>query len=419
MNRGLKTDVLVVGAGPVGLVTALLLAEAGIQVTIIDREQRAATHSYACGLHARSLKLLARLGLLDGILAHARRIDTVAFYSQQGGREAEVSLTALPVEFPFVLVVPQDRLEMLLANRLAELDCPVRWHHRLADLQPGPDVVLAEVDKLVGTATGSAVPRWHWVVGRTIEVAAQFVVGADGHHSMVRQRLWIENERLAPPEQYVVYEFKPEIELADEIRVVLADTTKSVVWPLPDGRCRWSFQIAENDETEFPEKDREPYWSESPVVAQRTWQRLQQRLAARAPWFGTGIRELDWATDIQFHPRLAQQYGRGRCWLAGDAAHQTAPAGIQSMNVGFLEAEDLAGRLAGSIQGANREDALTGYEETHRDAWRLLLGAKGAPQPGASAKPWVVNHARQMLSALPASGDELRLLLGQLGLDLP
>ena len=419
MSRKLNTEVLVVGAGPSGLTTALLLAEAGVRVTIIDRERRPATHSYACGLHPRSLKLLDGLGLLDGIQDQTRRITTVAFYSPEHGREAEASLGALPVEFPFVLVLPQDQLEARLAERLAELECPVLWHHRLASLAAGHDGVRAEVDQLVGTATGCAVPRWQWVVGRTIEVDAAFVVGADGHHSMVRQALGIENERLAAPEHYAVYEFEPEIELADELGVVLTESTTSVLWPLPGRRCRWSFQLAGWEETEFAEKDRDPFWGEAPAVAQRTRQRLQQRLAAQAPWFGTGIRTVDWAADIQFQHRLARQYGRGRCWLVGDAAHQTGPAGIQSMNVGLLEAEDLAGRLAQLIREAAPEALLTAYEQVHRDEWRLLLGGKGAPRPGPATKPWVGRYGRQILSSLPASGHELSLLLTQLGLSLP
>jgi 2-polyprenyl-6-methoxyphenol hydroxylase-like FAD-dependent oxidoreductase len=257
------------------------------------------------------------------------------------------------------------------------------------------------------------------VVGRTIEVEAAFVVGADGHHSMVRQALGIENERLAAAEHYVVYEFEPEAELADELGVVLTESSKSVLWPLPDHRCRWSFQLAGWEETEFAEKDREPFWGESPAVAQRTQQRLQQQLAARAPWFGTGIRALDWAADIQFQHRLARQYGRGRCWLVGDAAHQTAPAGIQSMNVGLLEAEDLAAKLAQIIREAAPEAILAEYERAHRDEWRRLLGATGAPKAGAATSPWIERHSRQILSSLPASGNELGLLLTQLGLGLP
>lgn len=419
MSRSLDTEVLVVGAGPTGLVTALLLAEAGVEVVIIDREQRPATHSYACGLHPASLELFDRLGLLHGVQAQARRIDRVAFYSPDGKREAEVSLASLPVKHPFVLVCPQDQLEALLASRLAEQGCAVRWHHRLATLEPGSEGMTADVDQLVGTATGCAVPRWHWVVGRTIQVAAKYVVGADGHYSVVRQGLGIANETLGPTEHYVVYEFEPERELADELRVVLTDRTKSALWPLPGGRCRWSFQLAGHAEADVFEKDRDPFWGEPPARAQLTRQRLEERLAAHAPWFDAGIRALDWAVDIQFQQRLARQYGQGRCWLAGDAAHQTSPAGIQSMNLGLLEAEDLAGKLAQVLRGEASEAVLSGYGQAHHSVWRRLLDPAGPPAPDAAVKPWVAAHRRAILSALPASGSALALLLAQLGLGSP
>lgn len=417
MNRVLETEVLVVGAGPSGLLTAALLAEAGVDAMLVDREQRPATRSYACGLHPGSLKLLARLGLLDELLAGGRRLDRVVFYSADQGREAEVSLGALPAEYPFVLVLPQHKLEALLASRLGTLGGRVLWHHRLSAMQTEPDRVLAEVDQLVGTATGSAVPRWHWVVGRTLEVSARFVVGADGHHSLVRQLMDIRHDHWAPTELYVAYEFTATKPLPDELAVVLTHHTKSVLWPLPGGRCRWSFQLTELDDLEFPDKDRQPFWSESPPVAQQTRERLQQRLRARAPWFPTEIPELDWAADIQFQSRLVRQYGRGRCWLVGDAAHQTAPGGIQSMNVGLLEAEDLAGRLGRILRGEGGMELLAEYDQTHRATWLRLLGARGALTTTDTTPPWVKNHCGQILSSLPASGPDLPLLLRQLGLN--
>lgn len=419
MSRTLNTEVLVVGAGPSGLMTGLALAEAGVRVTVIDREQRPAARSYACGLHPGSLRLLQRLGLLDSMLAEGRRLTAVGLYSPAGVREAEVSLATLPAEFPFVLVIPQDKLEARLVARLAELDCQVLWHHRLASLDPAPDGVRAEVDQLVGTGTGYIVPRWEWMVGRTIAVRAAFVVGADGHHSTVRQALGVENERVAPPEHYAVYEFEPEAALPDELRLVLAEGAKAVLWPLPDRRCRWSFLLPGWEATEFAEKDRETAWGEAPEVAQRTRQRLEQRLAAHAPWFSKAMRLMDWAADIQFQFRLARQYGRGRCWLVGDAAHQTAPAGIQSMNMGLLEAEQLAGKLVQILRGDATEAVLSEYEQAGRGEWERLLGVRGAPQAGSTTTPWVARHARQILTSLPASGGELDRLLGQLGLRLP
>ncbi len=415
MSRQLKTDVLVVGAGPVGMFTALLLAEAGVRVTLIDREDRPAAHSYACGLHPRSLALLNRLGLVEAVRNEARRLERVAFYSEKG-REIELSFAALPAEFPHLLVLPQRSLEELLAGRLAALGCQVLWHHRLSALHPQPDGVHAEVDRLVGTGTGSAVPRWEWVVGSTLEVAAGFVVGADGHHSLVRRLLGIENDHLAAAELYVVYEFEPESPVPDELRVVVAEQRKSVLWPLPDGRCRWSFQLAASDETEFADKDRNPSWAEPALWAQRTRERLAHRLQVRVPWFDAGIRAVDWAVDIQFQHRLARQYGRDRCWLAGDAVHQTAPGGIQSLNLGLREAAELAGVLVRLLKDSGSTALLEEYERRYRSEWQWLLRTKGTLAAAPDALPWVKKHGEQLLSSLPATGDELTALLKQIRL---
>ena len=382
-------------------------------------EDRPAAHSYACGLHPHSLELLDKLGLLQEVQQQARRINKIAFYSGKG-REAEVDLSTLPVKFPYILVLPQNALESLLATRLSKAHTEVLWHHRLSDLRHEGNEVVAEVDQLAGTGTGYIVPRWELVVRRTVQMNAAYVIGADGSRSAVRNLIGIEREQVAEPEYYVVYEIETNAALADELSVIVDKGAKSVLWPLPDGRCRWSFQLADVDEiTEFSEKDRDSVWGEPATIAQRTLDRLKQRLAERAPWFDSNIQKVDWAVDIQFPRQLARQFGRERCWLAGDAAHQTSPAGIQSMNIGLLEGADLAGILPRILRGKASADLLDNYERTHREEWQRLLGMKGAPKAGAAANGWVKEHCCQILSCLPASGNDLTQLLSQLGLTLP
>src|ERR1035437_1053389 len=95
-----RTEVLVVGAGPVGLLTAIVLAEAGIEVKIIDREDRTTSRSYACALHPRTLKLLEGMGLVAPVLEAGRRIEKIAFYDG-AARQAEGKLSELGGAFPF------------------------------------------------------------------------------------------------------------------------------------------------------------------------------------------------------------------------------------------------------------------------------------------------------------------------------
>ena len=112
-----RTEVLVVGAGPVGLLTAILLAEAGIEVKIIDREERTTARSYACALHARTLKLLSQLGLAAPVLERGRRVQVMAFYDG-ATRQAELKLSELGGEFPYMVILPQNVFEGVLEERL-------------------------------------------------------------------------------------------------------------------------------------------------------------------------------------------------------------------------------------------------------------------------------------------------------------
>ena len=96
-----KTDVLVVGAGPVGMFTALVLARSGVQVTVIDQEAGPATQSYACTLHPRTLALFDRFGLNAEILGNGHRVERIAYFDQAECR-AELDLAHVRMEFPFV-----------------------------------------------------------------------------------------------------------------------------------------------------------------------------------------------------------------------------------------------------------------------------------------------------------------------------
>jgi len=152
--RDHKTEVLVAGAGPVGLTAAALLKQAGIEVEIIDREERIAARSYACALHPRSLALLDRLGLAGPLIKIGRRIRRLAFYDGEEQR-AEVDFAKLAGAFPFVLVLPQSALEEALEKWLRKRGgLAVHWNHRFDDFENGETGIVARVEKLGGTSTG-------------------------------------------------------------------------------------------------------------------------------------------------------------------------------------------------------------------------------------------------------------------------
>jgi 2-polyprenyl-6-methoxyphenol hydroxylase-like FAD-dependent oxidoreductase len=418
MRRRDETEVLVVGAGPVGMYTALRLAKSGIDVQLIDQEPCTAGRSYACALHPRTLQLLDEAGVARDAIKLGHRIETVAFY-EGAYRRAEFRLDQLPVEFPFVLVLEQNRLEDLLEQKLKQqAGLHVRWNHRLTDLVVEESGITANIDELALDGKGYVVPEFGVAVKRALSERADFVVGADGQASVVRQRLDIGYERTAERELFAIYEFETGAKLPPEMRIVLEDHTASVLWPFGGNKCRWSFQwFQPGVPTDFPQKDRIRCTIAEPPGPGDSRHHLQQSLAARAPWFEGEIRDIGWCVDIQFKHRLARQFGRERAWLAGDAAHQTGPIGTQSMNVGFREAAELATNLTRILREKGSLDLLETYNRERRAEWEQLLGWKGCPKASTTTDEWVRERSRRLVSCLPASGPELTLLLHQSGLE--
>ena len=131
-----EVDVLIVGAGPVGMMAALSLQHAGLAVEVIDEAPRRTGHSYAVGLHPRSVLLLDRLAALDPLLPFAQRIDGVTLTGD--GEERRLPLQGLPASHDWGLAVPQSRLEEVLEKALRKSGITIGWNERLRELDADP-----------------------------------------------------------------------------------------------------------------------------------------------------------------------------------------------------------------------------------------------------------------------------------------
>jgi 2-polyprenyl-6-methoxyphenol hydroxylase-like FAD-dependent oxidoreductase len=418
MFRKTQPEVLTVGAGPVGLFTGLQLHERGVKVRIIDEEMRTAAHSYALALHPGTLRLLQEAGLEAPVLSEGLRIDRVAFYDG-AVRRAEMDLSELPGDFPFLCVLRQSSFERVLEDALHQRGIRVQWNHRLAGLRSIDDHVEAEVDRLEKVSSGYAVAATEWAVGKRLKMRPRFVVGADGHHSFVRRSLGIPYETVREPLFFAVFEFEVDEELPPEVRLVLTEDALNVLWPLPDRRCRWSFQLKD------PQKPCEPRYKSRIAVHIAgssypflTDDHLREFLEERAPWFGAKPGEITWSMIVRFETRMAASFGRGRMWLAGDSGHLTGPVGVQSMNVGMREAHDLSGRIADSLEGRSGTGRIEEYGEERVEEWSRLLGKTGGLVKGEGPDQWIHHWAQPLLSCIPASGEDLELLARQVGLQI-
>ena len=408
-----KTDVLVVGGGPTGLLAALALAEEGVAVEVIEEQADTAGHSYALALHPASMAVLERLDLRGPAVAVGRRIRRLALYEKAERRaELPVGDAHLPL-----LALPQSGLETLLSERLAQKGVRVHWSHRLARLEPGATGVTAIVHRLERETTGYAVARSGWVVDKEFRYDASYVLGADGHGSLVRRILEIPFEETSPSQVYAVVECAPRGEPLDEMRLMLGDGAIDALWPLPSGRVRFSFAV---DAPEVLPEER----FKSRLVTQvgerffhhRDAATMRSMIAARAPWFDLDPDSLGWSIEVRFERRLAGSFGRDRVWLAGDAAHLTLPAGMQSMNSGLREAVDLAARLAAAVRREGPGDVLEAYGQERLREWQFLLGTTGGLKAGAGTPPFAEKHAARLLACLPGTDEGLDAIAAPIGL---
>lgn len=410
-----KTDVLVAGAGPVGLFAAAELTRRGIRVDVFDEEWRGTGFSYALALHPGSVELFEDLGLADRILEAGYRVNRVRLYSGPD-HQADLDLSRLHTKYPFLTIIPQNAIELSLEHWLKKHHVKVHWKHRIQDIETDSRPVKVHLERWGEDTTGYSVARKVRVIEKRLTFEADLVLGADGYASTVRKHLGFDYAPAGPSELFAVFEVETDYDMDHSAFVVLDEVVTSIVWPLPDGRCRFSFQLTDSSEFAGDRVKRRLSELGRWISPGLDMERLQMFLQERLPWFTGNIREIIWSVPIRFERGLSTGFGRDAMWLAGDSAHLAGPAGIHSMNVGLREGRDIADRFQAVLQKGAPLSEMSGYETERREEWTRLLGQGLQVTDGASA--FARNNAGRLLSAAPATGAELDELLAQVGLEI-
>lgn len=371
-------DVLVIGAGPTGLTTALQAHDHGARVRIVERRPEPARPSRAMVMHTRSLESLRPLGVTDSLLARADRAPTAELHI--GRRRVSVQLgdVALPdTAFPHLTLVRQMDVEAILAEALEQ---------RGVKVERGVELIDASTDDDASHATLRT-------SGPAETTTCRFLVGCDGPTSTVRTLAGIRWRGRTYREEVVLADVELDGDLAPGVLHVVAGRPGLVfVFALGEG-ATWRVLA-----TRPAGESAAPYGQPGPAVSALDVEGLLEEAG-----LAVAVRELRWSARVRLQHRLAETFRRGRVFLAGDAAHAHSPAAAQGMNTGILDGVNLGWKLAfASAARGHHAELLDSYDQERRPVARQVLALTHAVFLAEASTSPVPAFVRARLAPLAA-----------------
>jgi 2-polyprenyl-6-methoxyphenol hydroxylase-like FAD-dependent oxidoreductase len=328
-----QTDVLIVGAGPTGLVLALWLTRLGVKLRIVDKTAEPGTTSRALAVQARTLELYGQLDLADAVVAKGHRVPATNLWVK-GERKARISLNDMGkglTPYPFLHIFPQDEHEKLLVAKLESLGVTVERRTELVGFTEQANGVVA---------------RLRGADGNEQACEAIYLAGCDGARSKVRETIGAG----FPGGTYQHLFYVADVEatgpaLDGELHIDLDEADFVAVFPLAgQGRARLIGTV----------RDERADRAETLTFADISDHAIGQMKLA--------IAKVNWFSTYHVHHRVTQRFRKGRAFLIGDAAHIHSPAGGQGMNTGIGDAINLAWKLAAVVKGRANDALLDSYE---------------------------------------------------------
>ncbi|BBX02351.1 pentachlorophenol monooxygenase [Mycolicibacterium moriokaense] len=355
----MKTDVLIAGGGPVGLTAAIELTRRGIDCRIVDPLAQPPQYAKAVGVQPRTLEVFESMGILTRILDAAIQMRGQIIYVN-GENVGQIDFT-IPSDVPFgFIAIPQYAAERILRDELALRGVHVERGLRITGFDQDADGVRATLAGDGGEQT----------------VQASYLIGADGAHSTVRKALGLTFEGAAFEEQYMLGDVEVDWSMPRGYGIRAMHQTDGatddllVCIPLPGrGRYRMSMLVPPELAAESSggvahgfEGDRTPEL--------RHIQAVLDRLSPEP----TTARNLRWSSVFRISHRIVDAYGRGRVFVAGDAAHIHPPTGAQGMNTGIQDAHNLSWKLALAVSGRAAPGLLDSYDAERRPVGEEVVG---------------------------------------------
>lgn len=365
----MRSDVLIIGAGPTGLVLALWLTKLGVNVHIIDKASEPGTTSRALAVQARTLELYRQLDLADAVVSRGHKVPAVNLWVK-GERAAHVTFETVGSDltpYPFLNIFPQDEHERLLIERLEQLGVTVQRQTELVSFSDDGERIVAQLRGIDGRET-----PWE----------ASYIAGCDGARSLVRETIGTG----FPGGTYRQVFYVADIEasgpsLDGEFHIDLDEADFLAVFPLAgQGRARLIGTVRD-------ERADHPETLTFEDVSHRAIEHLKVAVA-KVHWFST----------YRVHHRVTEHFREGRAFLLGDAAHIHSPAGGQGMNTGIGDAVNLAWKLAAVLGGQAPDSLLDSYEAERIVFARRLVATTDRVFSFATADGNIANVVRTRLA---------------------
>jgi 2-polyprenyl-6-methoxyphenol hydroxylase-like FAD-dependent oxidoreductase len=367
MQTTIRTDVVIIGAGPTGLSLACQLIRYGVDFVIVEKNEGLTPYSKAIGVHARTLEIYEQLGLAQkaveqGTVAGKGRLIV-------GGEvRGEIDFSNIGEglsPYPYVLMLEQSKNEKLLSEYLRSHGKEVLWRTELESFSQSDSGVTVQVK----TADSAS---------QIIE--SKYLAGCDGPKSFVRHTLGLSFEGSTFERMFYVADAQIDWNFShDALHICLSKDSFVVFFPLK-GEKRYRIVGV------FPEEFAK---DEGDIL----YEEIEHQIKEEAK-LDVDIHDVEWFSTYKVHTRHVSKFSAGRCFLAGDAAHIHSPAGAQGMNTGIQDGYNLAWKMALVLQGKMNEELLETYNEERLENAKRLLQTTDRMFQFAAGSEWFLAFLR-------------------------
>lgn len=335
----MRTDVLIVGCGPVGATLALMLGRLGISTLVIDKAPDIYLGPRAIAFDFDALRILQTVGIGEADFEQVR-INEVRMISPLFGEFARINTGQEVDTHPMQITFYQPDLERTLRRKLAQTEgVTLSLGAELVALTQASEGVLASIKN---------------ADGQMLNIAAGYVVGADGASSSVRRMIGRDFRGSSFAEDWLIIDAENPSQPIDHIEFLCNPKRPTPHMVAPGGRQRWEFMLARGESRQQMERDEE----------------IDRLLS---PWGGISAMKIERKAVYRFHARIASSFRNGRVFLIGDAAHITPPFVGQGLVSGLRDAANLSWKLAYVVQGRAGTHILDSYDEERRPHARAMI----------------------------------------------